>query len=114
MADPGAPAEGARSGSEAASREEATQEQVAAPAAAEEPRPAAANEPPPPDAVEPPAAPAPGESRAELRLELQVFERQFRAAHGKELRVRHDLWKNAEGAVPDPKVHEYWRDRYGT
>ena len=82
------------------------------PAPAEAPPPAAANEPHVPEAAQQALAAPADTERAQLRVELQSFERQFRVAHGRELRVRHDLWRNAEGAVVDPAVREYWRERY--
>ena len=47
-----------------------------------------------------------------LKSELKVFEQQFFAANGRQLRPYSDLWGNAEGAVSGRDVRSSWRKKW--
>ena len=50
--------------------------------------------------------------RESLKRELRMFERQFLALHGRQLRVKDDLYDNASRLVRGADVRSAWRKKY--
>ena len=51
-------------------------------------------------------------SRESLKRELRAFERQFHALHGRQLRLKEDLYDNASRLVRGADVRSAWRKKY--